>query len=364
MYQEDILGSQVYAQALEKAKLISADECMKIVNGLNAVLLEWDQNIFEIKGDEDIHSANERRLKELIGSEIGGKLHTGRSRNDQVATDMRLWLMGAYIELHNILVHLIRSIVRRAESELDVIFPGYTHLQRAQPVLWSHWLLSYAQFFREDLDYLKFVLKKVKVCPLGSGALAGNPFGVDREWIAQKLGFDSASANSMQSVSDRDFIVHFQQWASLCAIHCSRIAEDLIIYSTKEFNFVSLSDAYSTGSSIMPQKKNADSLELIRGKSGRILGNHFGFQVSLKGLCSTYNKDLQNDKESMFDTYDTISKLLKILAGTIMTLSLNRDKCLAALSSDMLSTDVAYYLVKKKNLPFRDAHELAGENSN
>ena len=223
------------------------EEREEIVNGLSCVLQEWNKNRFVIKNDEDIHSANERRLKELIGNEIGGKLHTGRSRNDQVATDMRLWLMSSIEQLKSILVSLIKTIVLRAENDLDVIFPGYTHLQRAQPVLFSHWLLSYAQYFKEDSDYLDFVLKKTKICPLGSGALAGNPFKVDRELIAKKLGFDEASSNSMHSVGDRDFIVHFQQWASLCSIHCSRIAEDLIIYSTKEFSFVTLSDAFSTG---------------------------------------------------------------------------------------------------------------------
>ncbi|KAK7481578.1 hypothetical protein BaRGS_00027227 [Batillaria attramentaria] len=347
MWKADIEGSQAYVKVLEKAGIVTADERDAIVRGLDKA------------GDEDIHTANERRLKELIGA-VGGKLHTGRSRNDQVATDMRLWLGDALVALRGHLVSLLNVICQRAEAELEVLMPGYTHLQRAQPIRWSHWLMSYAWMLQRDVQRLDQLRQRTLTLPLGSGALAGNPFGVDREFLRQELGMTEVSQNSLHAVSDRDFVAEFLFWASLLSIHLSRWAEDLILYSTKEFGFISLSDAYSTGSSLMPQKKNADSLELIRGKSGRIYGNCCGFMMSMKGIPSTYNKDLQEDKEAMFDSYDTLTGVLQVATGVLSTLQINPSAMEKALSADMLATDLAYYLVRK-GIPFREAHSLAGE---
>uniref|UniRef100_A0A4W3JGQ2 Argininosuccinate lyase n=1 Tax=Callorhinchus milii TaxID=7868 RepID=A0A4W3JGQ2_CALMI len=333
MWAADIQGSQAYVKTLEKAGLVTAPEMVQILKGLDQIYEEWARGTFQIKaGDEDIHTANERRLKELIG-EAGGKLHTGRSRNDQVATDMRIWLRSGVDTLTGHLVQLVRTMVERAASEIDVLFPGYTHMQRAQPIRWSHWILS--------------------------GAIAGNPFKIDREFLCRELQFASISLNSMDATSDRDFVAEFLFWCSLCLTHLSKVAEDLIIYSSKEFGFVILSDAYSTGSSLMPQKKNPDSLELIRSKAGRVFGRCSGFLMNLKGLPSTYNKDLQEDKEAMFDSFDTMTAVLQVATGVISTLQINEANMRAALSPDMLATDLAYYLVRKK-MPFRDAHSASG----
>nr|CAD7428625.1 unnamed protein product [Timema monikensis] len=294
---------------------------------------EWHKNIFNIEpSDEDIHTANERRLKELIG-ETASKLHTGRSRNDQVTTDMRLWLRARLENLNNLIHKFVQILAERAERELLILMPGFTHMQRAQPVRWSHWLLSHAWNFKIDSDRLLQIYHRVNTMPLGSGALAGNPFPIDRSRLAGDLGFSSVSHNSMQAVGDRDFIAEFLFWASLCAVHLSRLSEDLILFSTQEFGFVSLSDSYSTGSSLMPQKRNPDSLELIRGRAGRIYGHSAGFMMVLKGLPSTYNKDLQEDKEAMFDVYDSLESILKVATGVLQTLTVG----------------------------FRDAHGLAGK---
>lgn len=361
LWNVDIKGSIAYAKALEMAGLISKEERQIICDGLDQVRKEWCNNEFEIKpGDEDIHTANERRLKELIGAVPGGKLHTGRSRNDQVATDMRLWQQEEIRTLKDLMLNLIRVFVERAEMEIDVLMPGYTHLQRAQPIRWSHWLLSYAWYLKQDFDRLDNLASRNNILPLGSGALAGNPFNIDRDFLAQELEFLECSPNSLQGVSDRDFVAEFLFWATLTSVHLSRLAEDLILYSTKEFGFVSLADAYSTGSSLMPQKKNPDSLELIRGKAGRLLGHCTGFLAVLKGIPSTYNKDMQEDKEVMFDTCDTLRAVLQIAAGALSTLTLHSKTCMEALTPDMLATDVAYYLVKK-GMSFREAHSVAGK---
>ncbi|XP_041349400.1 argininosuccinate lyase-like isoform X2 [Gigantopelta aegis] len=359
MWKEDILGSQAYVKAIEKVGIVTGEEKDQIHKGLETIKEEWKTDKFSIKpGDEDIHTANERRLKELVGI-CGGKLHTGRSRNDQVGTDMRLWIVNAEASLQNILLAFVEVMLKRAKEEIDVLMPGYTHLQRAQPIRWSHWILSYAWMIQRDLKRLTEIRERASCLPLGSGALAGNPFGVDRIALAKELGLNEIFWNSLDAVSDRDFVVEFLFWASLLSTHLSRWAEDLILYCTKEFNFVSLSDAYSTGSSLMPQKKNADSLELIRGKAGRLFGNMAGFMMTVKGLPSTYNKDLQEDKEAMFDTFDTLSGILQVATGVLSTLKINRESMKAALSPDMLATDIAYYLVRK-GIPFRDAHGLAG----
>nr|XP_033778367.1 argininosuccinate lyase [Geotrypetes seraphini]XP_033778368.1 argininosuccinate lyase [Geotrypetes seraphini]XP_033778369.1 argininosuccinate lyase [Geotrypetes seraphini] len=360
MWAADVEGSRAYAKALEKAGLITRTEMEQIIKGLGKISEEWSKGSFVIaKGDEDIHTANERRLKELIG-EAAGKLHTGRSRNDQVVTDMRLWLRDSYSTLATHLLDLIRTMVNRAAVEIDVIFPGYTHLQRAQPIRWSQWILSHAVALCRDFERLRENRKRTSVLPLGSGALAGNPLGVDRDFLCKELNFDAISLNSLDATSERDFVAEFLFWASLCLIHLSKMSEDLIIYSTKEFSFVTLSDAYSTGSSLMPQKKNPDSLELIRSKAGRVFGRCSGLLMTLKGLPSTYNKDLQEDKEAMFDVYDTVCAVLQVATGVISTLQINKDAMESALSPDMLATDIAYYLVRK-GMPFRQAHGASGK---
>ncbi|CAL1704919.1 unnamed protein product [Somion occarium] len=359
MWAADIAGSIAYAKALNLAGILTKDEQEKIVQGLTAVGQEWEQGVFDIQpDDEDIHTANERRLSELIGP-LGGKLHTGRSRNDQVATDMRLWLLTEIKHVVRGLKGLIRVMVERADKEKDILLPGYTHLQRGQPIRWSHLLLSHAFSFRADLERLSQLIPRISVLPLGCGALAGNPFVVDREFLAKELGFSSVAENSLYGVGDRDFIVEFMMWASLAMTHVSRMAEDLIIYSTAEFGFVTLSDAYSTGSSIMPQKKNPDSLELLRGKSGRVFGDMAGFLMTLKGLPSTYNKDLQEDKEPLFDSYDTVSASFKIAEGVIATMEVHAEKMREALTMDVLATDLADYLVRK-GIPFRETHHISG----
>lgn len=360
MWDADIRGSKAYVKALEKAGLVTTDEMNSILNGMDQISDEWTKGVFVIKPeDEDIHTANERRLKELIGAPAG-KLHTGRSRNDQVVTDMRLWLRDAISTLSKEAVQLISTMVERAAVEIDVLFPGYTHMQRAQPIRWSHWILSHAVALSRDVERLQEIKRRVNILPLGSGAIAGTPFDIDRDLLCKELGFDGISLNSMDATSQRDFVLEFLFWASLSLTHLSKMAEDLMLYSTKEFSFVTLSDAYSTGSSLMPQKKNADSLELIRSKAGRVFGQCAGFMVTMKGLPSCYNKDLQEDKEAMFDCYDTLHAVLQVTTGVMSTLKINPPVMEAALSPDMLATDLAYYLVKK-GVPFREAHGISGK---
>ncbi len=360
MWRVDLDGSQAYARALGKAGMLTNNEVATIVEGLERVAVEWAADEFEIKkSDEDIHTANERRLTELIGPDVAGKLHTGRSRNDQVATDVRLWLRGEIRELRGYLHELIRVAADRAESEIDYLMSGYTHLQPAQPIRWSHWLLRHAWAWQRDAQRLDELTERVNVMPLGSGALAGNPFAIDRYELADDLGFAGITANSLDGVSDRDFIAEFLFWSTLTMLHLSGLAEDLIIYSSREFSFVTIADAYSTGSSLMPQKKNADALELLRGKSGRVLGDMTGLLTTLKGLPSTYNKDLQEDKEPLFDAVGTLGNALQIASGVLSTLRINPPFLLAALVPEMLSTDLAEYLVRK-GLPFRQSHHIAG----
>ncbi|XP_021926897.1 argininosuccinate lyase isoform X2 [Zootermopsis nevadensis] len=360
MWSEDIQGSQAYAHALQRAGLLTEEEEQVIQNGLKLVSQEWELDNFKLhQSDEDIHTAIERRLEELIGLPAT-KLHSGRSRNDQVATDMKLWLRSKLNVLKKYIQHLTQILVERAKAEVGILMPGYTHLQRAQPVQWSHWLLSHAWYLKEDCDRLLQLQERMNVMPLGSGALAGSPFSINRSLLAKDLGFAKFTYNSMNAVGNRDFIAEFLFWASLTAVHLSQLAEDLILYNSKEFGFIRLSESYCTGSSLMPQKKNPDSLELIRGKAGRIYGNNCGFMMVLKGLPSTYNKDLQEDKEAMFDTYDSLECVLQVAMWTVKTLMVNEVSCATALSPDMLATDLAYYLVRK-GVAFREAHYLAGE---
>ncbi|XP_050297356.1 argininosuccinate lyase [Anthonomus grandis grandis] len=360
MYAEDIEGSKAFAQGLSRINLLTKEEMMQICDGLDKIQIEWDKNEFAIKnGDEDIHTANERRLKELIG-EPATKLHVGRSRNDQVVTDMKLWLKKNLGVLQYEICELIRVVATRSLKEIEIIMPGYTHLQRAQPVRWSHYLLSHAWNLKNDCDRLENNLRLLDLLPLGSGALAGNPFNIDRLELAKSLQFADVTDNSMQAVGDRNFIADFLFWASMVGIHLSRLAEDLIIYSSKEFEFVTIDESYSTGSSLMPQKRNPDSLELIRCIGGSLFGQCCSFMMVLKSLPSTYNKDLQCDKESMFSTFDKLKSILQVATGTVKTLKVNEDKCKSALSYEMLATDVAYYLVRK-GVAFRAAHHIAGQ---
>ncbi|MCC9074752.1 argininosuccinate lyase [Litorilinea aerophila] len=359
LWRADIQGSQAYARALARAGLITEDEARQIVAGLDQVASEWAEGRFQLQPtDEDIHTANERRLTELIGP-VAGKLHTGRSRNDQVATDVRLWLREEIDRLQEHLRALIAVTVERAAAEIDWLMPGYTHLQPAQPVRWSHWLLSHAWAWQRDASRLADLAVRVNLLPLGSGALAGNPFSIDRRQLAEDLGFAGITPNSLDGVSDRDFIVEFLSWAALTMVHLSRLAEDLIIYSSREFGFVTLADAYSTGSSLMPQKKNPDALELLRGKTGRVVGALNSLLVVLKGLPSTYNKDLQEDKEPLFDTVDTLQACLQIACGVLSTLEAHPERMAAALVPEMLATDLAEYLVRR-GVPFRETHHIAG----
>ncbi|EGX94159.1 argininosuccinate lyase [Cordyceps militaris CM01] len=346
LFKEDILGSIAFARANSKAGIITEDEFQAIEHGLLQVMEEWKQGTFTIMpNDEDIHTANERRLGEIIGKDIAGKLHTGRSRNEQVVCDMRMWLRDRIREVDGQLVAFLKVIIARAESEIDYIMPGYTHLQRAQPVLWGQWLMSHAAAFKQDLERLRQVFERVNLSPLGCGALAGNPFGIDRYMMAEELGFSGITLNSMNTSADRDFIIEFLTWNSIFTNHISRWAEDLIIYGTSEFAFVQLADSYTTGSSLMPNKKNSDSLELLRGKSGRAFGQMAGLMMTMKGLPYCYAKDSQESWEPMLDSVDT--------------LTVRPERMRAALDMTMLATDVAEWLVRK-GVPFREAHHISG----
>ncbi|MCY4466595.1 MAG: argininosuccinate lyase [Chloroflexi bacterium] len=356
---EDIAGSIAYAKALAAAGVLATDEASAIVAGLKQVLAEFDKDTFtRMPADEDIHTAVERRLIELVG-DVGGKLHTGRSRNDQVATDFRLWSMSAVDRLAGDLRQLQRALVAKAEQHIDCVMPGYTHMQPAQPITAAHWLLSFFWMLERDTDRLASARERMAVCPLGAGALAGTPLSIDRHSLANSLGFARPSENSLDAVSDRDFVADLLYACALCAAHLSRLAEDILNYSNPAFAFISLDDRYSTGSSLMPQKRNADPMELMRGKTGRLIGNLSGFLATLKGLPSGYNKDLQEDKEALFDSLDTMTRLLPVMSATIRSLQIHADAMAAALTEDLLATDLADYLVRK-GLPFRQAHHAVG----
>jgi len=359
LWDEDIRGSLAWARQLALAGVLSADELAELARGLEAVRAEFAAGRFiAAPSDEDIHSAVERRLGELAGP-VAGKLHTGRSRNDQVATDVRLWTLGAIRRVDGGVRELQGALLGRAESAGDVLMPGYTHLQRAQPILLAHWLLSHFWPLQRDRARLADCAGRTAVLPLGSGALAGTPVAVDRVALADDLGFVEASPNSVDAVSDRDFVAEFLFCAALIGIHLSRLAEDMILYSTSEFGFVTLDDAYATGSSLMPQKKNPDSLELARGKAGRLLGDLVALLTVLKGLPSAYDKDLQEDKEPLFDAADTLELALPVVAGAIATARFHRERMRAAFEDAMLATDVADYLVER-GVPFREAHHAVG----
>ncbi|KAL7571032.1 hypothetical protein ACA910_003751 [Epithemia clementina (nom. ined.)] len=364
MWAQDIRGSMAYAKALAQIGIITNDERDQLVDGLQLVYQEWEKGTFvEKPGDEDIHTANERRLTELIGKDVGGKLHTGRSRNDQVATDTRLWTVQAERDILQSLKLFLQVGAQHAQQHLDLIMAGYTHLQPAQPIRYSHWLCSHLAPVVRDTLRLQQLIPRANVCPLGSGALAGNAFGIDRAFLAQELGFEGDSAtgsvtwNSLDSVCDRDFVLEFLFWSTMLLTHLSQWAEDLII--TNLLRGVVIDDAYATGSSLMPQKKNPDALELLRGKVGSALGRAVGMTTTLKGLPRAYNKDLQEDKVPLFETVDTVQDCLAIATGVIATLKPNPEKLREALCPEMLATDVADYLVRK-GVPFRETHHISG----
>lgn len=360
LYDEDITASVVWNWGLVGAGVLNPREAEEIAAGLEAVRIEFQQGIFKSQPeDEDIHTAVERRLVEIVGP-VGGKLHTGRSRNDQVATDFRLWTMRAIDYLIEQVVELQKAILDNSRENLDHPMPGYTHLQHAQPVTWGHWLLSHFWPLVRDVDRLKRVRSGASVLPLGSAALAGTGFEIDRQALAAELGFEEISQNSLDAVSDRDFVVDFLYTVTMINLHLSRLAEQLILFNSAEFGFVTLDDAYSSGSSLMPQKKNPDTLELTRGKSGRLIGNLTGLLATLKGLPSAYDKDLQEDKEPAFDGFDTLALALPVTAGVIRTLSLNTERMAAQLETGLLATDLADYLVRK-GVPFRQAHHYIGQ---
>ena len=356
----DVRGSIAWGRAIARAGVLSAEEAGQIENGLQRILADVRSGAFAPDpGDEDIHTAVERRLTELIGP-VGGKLHTGRSRNDQVATDTRLWLLETSDHLVEHIASLQAVLVARAERDMGIILPGYTHLQRAQPILLSHFWLSHFWPLVNDRQRLLQLRARASTLPLGSGALAGAPFPVDRAFLAEQLGFEQVSQNSLDGVYNRDFIAEFLFWAALTADHLSRLAEMLIIYSSAEFGFVELDDAYSTGSSLMPQKKNPDPLELTRGKTGTLIGRLVGFLTTLKGLPSAYDKDLQEDKVPLFDAADTMALMLPVMGGLLDTLKVRPDRMQAALDPAMLATDLADYLVER-GMPFRQAHSVVGQ---
>lgn len=356
---QDVDGSLAWADALHKANILLDEEHTSIALGLAAIKEEFSSGQFSfVPSDEDIHTAVERRLTELIGS-TAGKLHTGRSRNDQVTTDFRLWILGAIPALDSALLNFQSALVELAELAGEALMPGYTHLQRAQPILLAHWWLSHYWPLQRDRTRLKDLIVRVSVLPLGCGALAGTSAPVDRTALAESLGFAEVSPNSLDAVSDRDFAAEFLFCASMIGIHLSKLAEQIILYTSAEFGFFELSDAFTTGSSLMPQKKNPDVFELTRGKSGTLLGLLTGFMVTLKGLPSTYDKDLQEDKAPVFTATDMLLTILPVITGALRTITPKLERMRTAIDSFMMATDLADYLVTK-GIPFRETHTIAG----
>ena len=363
LYRQDIAGSIAHARMLGRQGIISEDEAAAIVDGLKAVRKEIEAGEFPWRAElEDIHMNVERRLFETIG-ETAGKLHTARSRNDQVAVDVRMYVKEVIGDVLAAIHALRRALVGLAEANADAVMPGYTHLQRAQPVLFAHHMLAYFEMLGRDAERFRQARVRADVLPLGSGALAGVPYPVDRDFVARELDFAAVSSNSMDAVSDRDFLLDFHSASAICAVHLSRMAEELVLWSSDEFGFVRLGDDYTTGSSIMPQKRNPDFAELARGKTGRVFGNLVATLTVLKGLPLTYNRDLQEDKEALFDTVDTIVPTLRAMAGMLSTMEVRRDNLRSAAQSGyLLATDVADYLAAH-GMPFREAHGVAARIS-
>ncbi len=361
MYAEDIEGSIAHSKMLAKQGIISSEEQRAIKDGLLEIKEEIEAGsfVFNIE-DEDIHMAIEKRLIEKIG-QTGGKLHTARSRNDQVAVDIRMYLKKEGTLIKELLEDLMESILNKSIENKEVIMPGYTHLQRAQPISAAHHFMAYFQMFKRDYERLEQTIERMDELPLGAGALAGTTYNIDREFVAKELGFEKVTENSIDTVSDRDFIIEMNFVISMISMHLSRFCEEIVVWSTTEFSFVEMADTYSTGSSIMPQKKNPDVAELIRGKTGRIYGNLVGIMTVMKGLPLAYNKDTQEDKEGIFDSIDTIKISLVIFKEMFETMKINADKMYENLEGGFINaTDVADYLAKK-GVPFREAHRIVGE---
>ncbi|WP_298706059.1 argininosuccinate lyase [uncultured Campylobacter sp.] len=363
LWQEDIAGSKAHARMLGACGILKPDESEKIVAGLEAVFEEIKSGKFEFKiADEDIHMAVEKRLSELIGSDLGGRLHTARSRNDQVALDFRLYVLKSGAQVAEKIRELVEALRDIASEHTDTLMPGYTHLQHAQPVSLAYHLLAYAFMFCRDYERFASSRERNNLCPLGSAALAGTPHPINRELVAQQLGFAGVTPNAMDSVSDRDFALEILFNVSVLMTHASRLCEELILWSSQEFGFITISDAYSTGSSIMPQKKNPDVAELIRGKTGRVNGNLVALLTVMKGLPLAYNKDMQEDKEGVFDSVATALASLEILKQMLKTAKFNEQNMLAMTKRGHLTaTDLADYLVREKNIPFRRAHFITGK---
>jgi argininosuccinate lyase len=361
LYAQDIDGSMAHCRMLARQGIVTEEEASRIVAALAKIRRDLERGTLQIhESDEDIHSVVEKALVEKIGA-LGEKLHTGRSRNDQVATDTRLFVREALGRADRLIQDNQIALLGLAERHFDIVMPGYTHLQRAQPVLLAHHLLAYYEMFRRDRQRFQESFKRVNVCPLGSAALAGSTFPLDRETVARELGFDEITRNSVDAVSDRDFVLEYLFNASVLMMHLSRFAEELVLWSSQEFGFVQMPDAFCTGSSIMPQKKNPDVPELVRGKSGRVYGHLMGLLTTMKGLPLAYNKDMQEDKEALFDAVDTLESVLEVMAALVSRLSFNGERMRDAVRTGHLAaTDLADYLVRK-GLPFRKAHETAGK---
>lgn len=362
LFAADVTAGIAHAEGLFQAGILTRLEAEKIKNGLQTLLkrADFDRNYFSDSNAEDVHSFIESKLIQLIG-DTGRKLHTGRSRNDQVATAFRLWLRGEIEEISGCIRDLQKALIDSAERQKAAILPGYTHLQRAMPVLWPHWCLAYFEMLARDRERLDEVWRRTNILPLGSAALAGTSFEIDRESVARELGFQGVTGNSLDAVSDRDFAIEFVGACAILMVHLSRFAEDLILYASSEFQFIELSDQVSTGSSLMPQKKNPDALELIRGKAGRIFGHQTALLSVMKGLPLAYNKDMQEDKEAVFDTVDTVLISVKVAAIVLKNLHLNEERTRQAASRGYLNaTELADYLVHK-NIPFRTAHDTVGK---
>jgi argininosuccinate lyase len=362
LFEADVRGSLAHCEGLRAAGVLTEDEAARVTAGLRMLLERAEAagaSYLEDESAEDVHSFVEARLVELVG-DAGRKLHTGRSRNDQVATALRLWLRDEIDTLSERVRATQAALVALAEAHADAIIPGYTHLQRAQPILFAHWCLAYFEMLARDRERLADVRRRTNVSPLGSAALAGTSYAIDREAVARALGFESVTRNSLDAVSDRDFCVEFTAAASLLMAHLSRLAEDIILYATTEFGFVELGDAVATGSSIMPQKKNPDALELVRGKAGRVFGHLTGLLALVKGLPLTYNKDLQEDKEAVFDAADTVRASLEVTATVLVNMRVREVRARdAATLGYMNATEMADYLARR-GLPFREAHETVG----
>ena len=361
MYKQDIKGSMAHAAMLSAQKIISDQDAKTLIDGLSDILEDIETGKLPIDMEcEDIHMFVEQVLTERLG-DVGKKLHTARSRNDQVALDIRMYLRDECEEITALIKNLITALKTQAETEKETIMPGYTHLQRAQPVTFAHYLLAYAMMLLRDCDRIADCKKRINVSPIGCCALAGTTYNTDRRYEAKALGFDGICLNSLDGVSDRDFCVELLSDISILMMHLSRFAEEIILFSSWEFKFIELSDAYTTGSSIMPQKKNPDMAELVRGKTGRVYGDLIALLTTLKGLPLAYNKDMQEDKEGVFDACDTVKMCLKVFTGMIETMCANKDNMLAAAQKGFINaTDLADYLVKK-GLPFRSAYKISGE---